>query len=259
MLEIRALETGSDAGMVAESLPVLESLPLFDFHVRPIINRQVVDWNEEIESKIKSGKSAYLRALAHHTEDNLPDAEIDLQNAYAHFGYAISLIESVGGTENAADLATSYGFRGVLGLVWNVSVNNRFPLDLAIGDLQKSCELRPLAETYIVLSVAHLQNGKSDDALLNLKKACEIDHRCADAYLLRGLIHYQSGDADKAHNNIYKAVRLNASLYREEFEPIMAAERNMDAAWDELLSRPEADAAFKEAEDEARAILQAMQ
>ena len=68
----------------------------------------------------------------------------------------------------------------------------------------------------------------------SLENATRLDINCAEAYLLKRLIHRSRGEKEDAHEDIFETISLDPDLYREVFEPIMQAERESEALWDEL-------------------------
>ncbi|MDE0020567.1 MAG: hypothetical protein OXT69_04185 [Candidatus Poribacteria bacterium] len=180
-----------------------------------------------------------------------------LKKAHEHLSEAIRLTAEVDLGEAAHSFsARFYTCRGIASLnLYRLGGSLADALNSATADLVKSIELDPAAETYTFLAHAYAEADKLDDAMKNVEKAIRLDIDCAEAYLLKGLIHRARGEEEDAHEEIFEAISLNPNLYRGEFEPIMEAERESEAIWDELLSRPEADAALKELEDEARAML----
>ncbi len=113
---------------------------------------------------------------------------------------------------------------------------------------RKGNDLSPLAEIYVILGGAYWRVGASDEAIQSFEKAIEISPKYAEAYLLKGLLHRERGESDDAHEDIYWAISLNPDFYIEIFEPIMQAERESEALWDDLRSQPEFDAMLQNLE-----------
>lgn len=191
------------------------------------------------------------------------DAEIDnanrlgvksaLMKARQHLNAAVELAAQVDlGDKGTKALARLYYCRGRAAVALNKVESGSVNIGEAIADFVKSAELKPDAETYLCLGKAYTQAGDQDAAIESFEKATRLDFDCAEAYLLKGLIHQERGEAEDAHEDIYEAICLNPDLYREEFEPIMQAERESEAIWDELLSRPESQEALLAWAEEAR-------
>lgn len=170
-----------------------------------------------------------------------------LKKTHEHLSEAIRLAAEVDLGEAAHSLsARFYTCRGMTSLslyLWADDLADA--LNSATADFAKSIELDPAAETYTLLAKAYVEAGKLDDAMECLEKATRLDIDCAEAYLSKGLIHQVRGEEEDAHEEIFEAVSLNPDLYRDEFEPIMEAERESEAIWDELFSRPESQELLK--------------
>ena len=196
------------------------------------------------QSAVDAGKSALIRALTHLIDDDAPASEADFEKARAHFSEAISLMRNLDDPES---LGSVYGLRGVVGLLWN-AINRELSLDQAAADFEKSGELLPMETTYILLGHTQWQLDARDNAIQSLEKAIELNPLCAEAYLVKGLFHQERGEADLAHEDIYWAISLNPDLSEEKFEPIMQAEREAEAYWDEMERQPEFEAALQKLE-----------
>ncbi len=174
------------------------------------------------------------------------------KKAHGHYSEAIRLTAEIDLGEVAHSLSASlYLCRGRISLVlYQWGGDSTDTLHSAIADLVKSVELDPAAETHMRLAEAYVESDDLDAAMESLESATRLDINCAEAYLLKGLIHRVRGEEEDAHEEIFEAISLDPDLYREEFEPIMQAERESEALWDELRSRPEFDAMLEELEKE---------
>lgn len=176
-----------------------------------------------------------------------------LKKTHEHLSEAIRLTAEVDLREAAHVMsARPYLCRGLVSLILSrLGGDSTDALrSAAIADLVKSVGLNPVAETYMRLAEAYVESDDLDAAMESLENATRLDINYAEAYLLKGLIHRARGEEEDAHEEIFEAISLNPDLYREEFEPIMQAERESEALWDELRSRPEFDAMLEELEKE---------
>ena len=176
-----------------------------------------------------------------------------LKKTHEHLSEAIRLTAEVDLGEAAHVMsARPYLWRGLVSLVLSrLGGDSTDALrSAAIADLVKSVGLNPVAETYMRLAEAYVESDDLDAAMESLENATRLDINYAEAYLLKGLLHRARGEEEDAHEEIFEAISLNPDLYREEFEPIMQAERESEALWDELRSRPEFDAMLEELEKE---------
>lgn len=215
---------------------------------------------KHIVDELKKVIAAFLQSIANVLYANISAAQSDLRRADNHLSQAILLIErSESGEEANASLACLYHCRGLVALGRNVLESGSVGLDDAVAAFVKSAELDPFAETYFRLGQAHARAGNHEEAIESLEKATDLDPNYAEAYLLKGIIHQRRGELDDAHEGIYWAVAINPDLYREEFAPIMQAEKESEAVWDELLNRPESQAMLKEWGEEALEALEAGQ
>ena len=208
--------------------------------------------SEQIVSEKKAGLSAFVRALAHIIDDTPSDSKADFEKAHMHFGKAISLMRNL---DDPKHLGFVYGLRGSVGLLWN-TISQEFSLEISqesslervTEDLEKSGELLPIETTYMLLGYTYWKRDMTDIALQRLEKAIDIKTDYAAAYLLKGRIHQERREADLAHEDIYWAISLNPDLYDEQFEPIMQAEREAEAYFDELERQPEFQAEMRKRE-----------
>ncbi len=210
-----------------------------------------VDTKEELRAAMLSVSETFRAAM-----ENIADIRMCcrlLKKAHEHYSEAIRLTAKadLGEAAHAAP-ANLYHCRGIVALIlyW-LKGDITDALNSATSDFAKSVELNPAAETYTRLAEAHVEAGDLDDAMENVEKAIRLDIDYAEAYLLKGLIHRARGEEDDAHEEIFEAISLNPDLYREEFEPIMEAERESEAVWDELFSRPESQELLKKWGEEA--------
>lgn len=225
---------------------------------------------EEIIQKLKSAHIACSQALFHQWTSDSHGAEMGFRDAIARMSESIYIAE--GGFFEPEEsklvvMAELYSCRGIYALMLGSAVEDSKPslAKDAIADFLESLELNALLGwshdngIYFYLGQAYALSGNLDSAIESFERAIGADPNRAEAYLSKGLLHKQRGEMEQARHDIYRAVCLDASLYKEEFAPIMEAERESEAIWDELLSRDEADEALKELEDEARAMLRSME
>ena len=224
---------------------------------------EVSDRGAELVAELNSAGAALEQAQAAHMDAvergvHPKAARPPLRKAAERYASAIRLLKRLDfGKEADVLLASYYISRGMIVLTLNIierEMKERSPVHLnrAIDDFLKSAKLNPDAKTYLRLGEAYALAGDLDAAIESLEKATRLDFDCAEAYLLKGLIHQERGEAEDAHEGIYYAIAINPDLYREEFEQIMQAERESEAIWDELLSRPEAQEMLQEWAEEAR-------
>lgn len=218
------------------------------------------DDRERIVDELIKGTAAFFQSAANVLNAKTSAAQSDLRKADKHLRQAILLLEqNESGEEKDVSLACLYHCRGLVALGLNDLENGSAGLDEAVAAFVKSAELVPIAETYFRLGEAHARADNLEAAVESLEKATDLDPNYAEAYLLKGLIHRHRGEAEDAHEDIYWAIASNPGLYREEFEPIIQAEKESEAIWDELLSRPESQAMLKEWGEEALEALHAGQ
>lgn len=221
---------------------------------------------EELMQELKSAHMACSLAVFHQLTGDSHEAAAGFRDAIAHTSASISIAErDIFPSEDLklGILANLYSCRGIHKLMLGDAVadgGSDHAKDASV-DFLKSLELRESSGSshdggvHFNLGQAYMLSGNLDSAIESFERACSADKNHAKARLLKGLLHRERGEEDQARHDIYRAVCLDASLYKEEFAPIIEAERESEAIWDELLSRPEADAALKELEDEARAML----
>lgn len=258
MLDVRAAEIVR----IPWSMGLLSALRAED----PSLRRKTDD-AEKLMRELKSAHMACSSAVFHQWVDDLHEAAVGFQTAIAHTSASISIAErGVFPSENLKIdvLAELYSCRGIykLMLCGAVTDGGSDHAKDASADFLKSLEIIESSdsslddEIHFYLGQAYMLSGDLDSAIESFEQTCGADMtNRAEAHLLKGLLHRERGEEEQARHDIYRAVCLDASLYEEEFAPIMEAERESEAIWDELLSRPEADAALKELEDEAREIL----
>ena len=207
----------------------------------------------KIVAESKSAIATFFQAIVHGFSDNLQDSKSDIQKTIEHFNSAIQLAEQANteSKEETDALSCLYYCRGIVALALSSMESGVVALNEAIADFKKSAELSPLADTYFHLGEAYALAGCQDKAIENFEQATELNIHYAEAYLSKGLIHRERGEEDDAHEDIYYAITINPELYREEFEPIMQAERESETVWDELLSRPESEAMLTEWDEQA--------
>lgn len=90
-------------------------------------------------------------------------------------------------------------------------------LNEAILNLRKAIELDPKSSAaYNGLAAVYQRQGKADMAIVNFTKAIELNPVYKEAYFGRGICYLTTGDYDKAIVNLGKAIEIdknNADAY----------------------------------------------
>ena len=173
--------------------------------------------------------------------------EADVLEAARHVDFAFQLSEA-GGRMQSKEMARFHIGRGFSELVLS-RIDSKRPMKQAVSDFERATKLDPARPLYrIILALAYWTLDRQKDAIASCEDAINIDPAYALAYYLKGLYHQERGETDLAHDDIYWAVTLDPDLYEEKFEPIMQAEREAEAYWDDMERRPEFEAMLRKRE-----------
>jgi len=96
--------------------------------------------------------------------------------------------------------------------------------DQAILDFKKALNINPrYAEAYNNRGIAYGQKGRYDQAILDFNKALEINPGYADAYYNRGIVYYSKKEYAKSWDDIKKAQGLGGQVPPEFLEDLRKA------------------------------------
>ncbi len=204
----------------------------------------LLDAVQKLPELVSKGQEALRRA----EEEDLPQEERQglLRKAVRLQSEALELMKRLRAGENeGVEECAIYALRGWAYLMLNNHEN-------AVADLARLVELDSSARAHGLLGAALAEAGDLDAAIQEFDEAIRLDDHFAEAFLCRGFAHRKKEELDAAHWNIVAALALKPELYREEFEPIMEAERESEERWDELLRRPESQELLEQWGNEAR-------
>jgi len=83
--------------------------------------------------------------------------------------------------------------------------------DEEMGGLSHDQKGPSAADVYVKMSIAYLQQGKIDTALIKIKRGLELDPTSADANNIIALIYERLGELDLAEQHYKKALDLNSN------------------------------------------------
>lgn len=156
---------------------------------------------ENISENSLTGAKLIYQAL----QDLNKNTQIGYDNAYSNIDKALSELnieELNKSSENSAIAAIALEYSAAFKFLKNDPKS-------AATDIEKALALKPRPRSYVLRALINADKSSYDEALLDFKKAEEMDPKCSDIYYHLGQLYYLTGDLKNAEINFTKAKELN--------------------------------------------------